>query len=87
MILESRRVIVEPLCKAFINLLTLDNTNEDKTKIDQKLEQVGKVFSELMDVIEKKSIVIFSCLYNEYILSSNFYLKLNFNGQYQVRHE
>jgi len=45
------------------------------------------VFSELMDVIEKKSIVIFSCLYNEFILSSSFYLKLNFKGQYQVRHE
>ena len=59
MILESRRVIVEPLCKAFINMLTLDNTNEDKAKVDQKLEQVGRVFSELMDVIEKKSIVIF----------------------------
>ena len=57
MILESRRVIIEPLCKALTNLLIIDNTNEDKSKIDQKLEQVGKVFAELMDVIEKKSIV------------------------------
>ena len=59
MILESRRVIVEPLCKAFTNLLTIDNTHDDKIKIEQKLEQVGKVFSELMDVIEKRSIVSF----------------------------
>ena len=57
MILESRRVIIEPLCKALTSLLIIDNTNEDKSKIDQKLEQVGRVFAELMDVIEKKSIV------------------------------
>lgn len=55
--LESRKVIMEPLCKSLNNLLFIENANEDKSKIYTRLEQVGKVFAELLDVLEKKNIV------------------------------
>jgi hypothetical protein len=48
---------MEPLCKSLNNLLFIENANEDKNKIYTRLEQVGKVFAELMDVLEKKNIV------------------------------
>lgn len=51
-------MLIEPLCKSIINLIAIDNRNEEKSKIDVKLESVGKVFAELMDVLEKKNIVI-----------------------------
>lgn len=59
MILESRRVVIEPLCNTLTNLLLVDifSSNEDKSKTDAKLDLVGKVFAELMDVIEKRNIV------------------------------
>lgn len=39
-------------------LLTIDGSSDEKNRIDVKLELVGKVLSELMDVMEKKNIVI-----------------------------
>lgn len=50
-------MLIEPLCRSITNLITIDNRNEEKAKIDAKLESVGKVFAELMDVLEKKNIV------------------------------
>lgn len=55
--LESRRVLMEQICKSITSLLSVEMSNEDRTKIDVKLEAVGKVLTELMDVIEKKNIV------------------------------
>lgn len=54
---DGRHVLIQPLCQAISNLITIDNRNEDKSKIDSKLELVGKVLAELMDVLEKKNIV------------------------------
>ena len=53
---------MERLCSTLNNLLIIDNVNEEKAKIESKLEQVGKVFAELMDVLEKKNIVMFLSL-------------------------
>ncbi len=51
---------MEPLCKSLINLLCIENTNDERIKIETKLDSVGKVFAELMDVLEKKNIVNFN---------------------------
>jgi hypothetical protein len=48
---------MEKLCGSLNTLLTIDNSNEDKLKIASRLESVGKVFVELLDVLEKKNIV------------------------------
>jgi hypothetical protein len=48
---------MERLCVSLNNLLVIDNSNEEKTKIAMRLDSVGKVFAELMDVLEKKNIV------------------------------
>lgn len=65
---------MDPLCKALTNLLTIDNPNEEKTKIDMRLESIGKVFAELMDVLEKKNIVKI----NLYFALNQFYKLFKF---------
>ncbi len=55
---------MEKLCVALSNLLTIDNSNEEKSKVGTRLESVGKVFTELMDVLEKKNIVLFEILFD-----------------------
>ena len=55
---------MEPLCKSLNNLLFIENANEDKSKIYTRLEQVGKVFAELLDVLEKKNIVNYNFVFN-----------------------
>ena len=53
---ESRQVIMDSLCSCLKNLLTIE-INFDESKTDIRLELVGKVLSELMDVLERKNIV------------------------------
>lgn len=55
---ESRCIIIEPLCSTLKNLLTIESHYEEKRQgpIESRLEAVGKIISELMDVLEKKNI-------------------------------
>jgi hypothetical protein len=50
------------LCKVLNNLLMIDFAIDDKPKIESRLESVGRVFTELMEVLEKKTIVTLNLL-------------------------
>lgn len=60
---ESRRVVMGHVCSALNNLLTNPASSneslhptEEKSKLEQRLEAVGRVVSELMNVLERKSV-------------------------------
>jgi hypothetical protein len=53
---ESRNLIIEPLCKTLSKMILLE-TSEERHVIDARLESIGRLFTELMNVLEKKDIV------------------------------
>ena len=53
---ETRQILIEPFCKALNHLLSIEN-NDDRDKIDRRIEDTGNLFAELMDVLERKDIV------------------------------
>jgi hypothetical protein len=47
-----------PICDALIYLLIINEKSlEEKERLEAKLESLSKVLSELMDMLEKKTIV------------------------------
>lgn len=55
---EGRKILVEPLCTTLRNLLTIKSNYDEKKQgpVECRLEAVGKIITELMDVLENKNI-------------------------------
>ncbi|RNA41495.1 dedicator of cytokinesis 3-like isoform X1, partial [Brachionus plicatilis] len=52
---ESRKILLEPMCKVIAHYLTYENDNECD-KINQGIQTLGKITAELMNVLEKQKI-------------------------------
>jgi hypothetical protein len=55
---ESREVLIEPICKTISDLLMIQSVDDDKSKIYKQLDHIGKIIAELMDVLEKKNVIL-----------------------------
>lgn len=53
---KSRNILMPPLCEALKTLLTINDSDKSQGKFEIKLEAVGRLIAELMDVLEKPNI-------------------------------
>jgi hypothetical protein len=53
---ESREVLVEPICNTISGLLMIQSVDDDKSKMYKHLDHVGRIIAEFMDVLEKKHV-------------------------------